>query len=130
MILLKKEFKKEGEAQVISARKMKKFLKFSGVPLAIFTIVLVVPFVNGFFYTFTDWNGFKTTKLVGFQNYADSFADPKFWSTLQFTALFVVVSLILVNIETSKQKYSAHILLCAQSHRWCRPRCYLAIYLQ
>jgi raffinose/stachyose/melibiose transport system permease protein len=98
MILLKKEFKKEGGAQVISARKTKKFLKFSGVPLAIFTIVLVVPFVNGFFYTFTDWNGFKTTKLVGFQNYADSFADPKFWSTLRFTALFVVVSLILVNV--------------------------------
>jgi ABC-type sugar transport systems, permease components len=83
---------------VISARKTKKFLKFSGIPLAIFTIVLVVPFVNGLFYTFTDWNGFKTTELVGFSNYADSFADPKFWSTLKFTALFVVVSLILVNV--------------------------------
>jgi raffinose/stachyose/melibiose transport system permease protein len=86
------------EVQVISARKTKKFLKFSGIPLAIFTIVLVVPFVNGLFYTFTDWNGFKTTELVGFSNYADSFADPKFWSTLKFTALFVVVSLILVNV--------------------------------
>ena len=86
------------EAQVISARKTKKFLKFSGIPLAIFTIVLVVPFVNGLFYTFTDWNGFKTTELVGFSNYADSFADPKFWSTLKFTALFVVVSLVLVNV--------------------------------
>ena len=86
------------EVQVISARKMKKFLKFSGIPLAIFTIVLVVPFVNGLFYTFTDWNGFKTTELVGFSNYADSFADPKFWSTLKFTALFVVVSLVLVNV--------------------------------
>jgi raffinose/stachyose/melibiose transport system permease protein len=86
------------EVQVISARKTKKFLKFSGIPLAIFTIVLVVPFVNGLFYTFTDWNGFKTTELVGFSNYADSFADPKFWSTLKFTALFVVVSLVLVNV--------------------------------
>ena len=86
------------EAQVISARKTKKFFKFAGVPLAIFTIVLVVPFVNGFYYTFTDWDGFKTTKLVGFTNYADSFADPKFWVTLRFTTLFVVVSLILVNV--------------------------------
>ena len=73
-------------------------MKFAFVPLVIFTIVLVVPFVNGFYYTFTDWDGFKTTKLVGFSNYADSFADPKFWSTLKFTALFVVVSLILVNV--------------------------------
>ncbi len=94
MILLKAE----KEVQVISARKTKKFLKFAGIPLVIFTIVLVVPFVNGFYYTFTDWDGFEVTKLVGFKNYADSFADPKFWVTLRFTALFVVVSLVLVNV--------------------------------
>jgi len=94
MILLKGE----KEVQVISARKIKKFLKFAGIPLVIFTIVLVVPFVNGFYYTFTDWDGFEVTKLVGFENYADSFADPKFWVTLRFTALFVVVSLVLVNV--------------------------------
>jgi len=94
MILLKEE----KEVQVISARKTKKFLKFAGIPLVIFTIVLVVPFVNGFYYTFTDWDGFEVTKLVGFKNYADSFADPKFWVTLRFTALFVVVSLVLVNV--------------------------------
>jgi raffinose/stachyose/melibiose transport system permease protein len=73
-------------------------MKFAGLPLVIFTIVLVVPFVTGFYYTFTDWNGFKTTKLIGFTNYVDSFADPKFWSTLRFTTLFVVVSLVLVNV--------------------------------
>ena len=61
---------------MISARKTKKFMKFAGLPLVIFTIVLVVPFVTGFYYTFTDWNGFKTTKLIGFTNYVDSFADP------------------------------------------------------
>jgi len=94
MILLNEE----KEVQVISERKTKKFLKFAGIPLVIFTIVLVVPFVNGFYYTFTDWDGFEVTKLVGFKNYADSFADPKFWVTLRFTALFVVVSLVLVNV--------------------------------
>jgi len=73
-------------------------MKFAGLPLAIFTVVLVVPFVNGFYYTFTDWDGFEITKFVGFSNYAESFADPKFWSTLKFTALFVIVSLILVNV--------------------------------
>jgi raffinose/stachyose/melibiose transport system permease protein len=72
-------------------------MQFAGIPLAIFSIVLVVPFVNGVYYTFTDWDGFETTKLVGFSNYAKSFQDPTFWSTLRFTALFVIVSLILVN---------------------------------
>jgi raffinose/stachyose/melibiose transport system permease protein len=72
-------------------------MQFAGIPLAVFSIVLVVPFVNGVYYTFTDWDGFETTKLVGFSNYAKSFQDPTFWSTLRFTALFVIVSLILVN---------------------------------
>jgi len=83
---------------VTKARSLKKFLKFAGIPLAIFTVVLVVPFVNGFYYTFTDWDGFKVDKFVGFDNYAESFSDPKFWSTLKFTGLFVIVSLILVNV--------------------------------
>jgi raffinose/stachyose/melibiose transport system permease protein len=86
------------ENQVRSARSLKKFMKFAGLPLAIFTVVLVVPFVNGFYYTFTDWDGFEITKFVGISNYTESFADPKFWSTLKFTALFVIVSLILVNV--------------------------------
>lgn len=80
-----------------SARATKKFLKFAGIPLAIFSVVLIVPFVNGVYYTFTDWDGFEVTKLVGFSNYTKSFQDPTFWSTLRFTALFVIVSLILVN---------------------------------
>jgi raffinose/stachyose/melibiose transport system permease protein len=83
---------------VRKARSLKKFMKFAALPLAIFTVVLVVPFVNGFYYTFTDWDGFKVDKFVGLSNYAESFADPKFWSTLKFTGLFVVVSLVLVNV--------------------------------
>jgi raffinose/stachyose/melibiose transport system permease protein len=58
----------------------------------------VVPFVNGFYYTLTDWDGFEATKFVGFSNYTKSFQDPTFWSTLRFTSLFVVVSLIAVNV--------------------------------
>ena len=80
-----------------SKRTAKKFLQFSFLPLAIFTIVLIVPFVNGVYYTFTDWDGFEATKLVGFDNYVKSFQDPTFWATLRFTALFVVVSMVAVN---------------------------------
>ena len=86
------------EVQVTKSRAVKRFLKFCGIPLAIFTVVLIVPFVNGVYYTFTDWDGFEVNKLVGFSNYTKSFQDPTFWSTLRFTALFVIVSLILVNV--------------------------------
>jgi raffinose/stachyose/melibiose transport system permease protein len=87
----------EGD-KVQKTRNAKKFLKFATIPLSIFTIVLVVPFINGFYYTFTDWDGFEATKFVGFSNYTKSFQDPTFWSTLRFTSLFVVVSLIAVNV--------------------------------
>jgi raffinose/stachyose/melibiose transport system permease protein len=80
-----------------TARASKKFLKFAVTPLAIFTVVLVVPFINGVYYTFTDWDGFEAKKFVGFSNYVKSFQDPTFWSTLRFTLLFVFVSLIIVN---------------------------------
>jgi len=83
---------------VRSKRNAKKFLKFATIPLSIFTVVLVVPFLNGFYYTFTDWDGFEATKFVGISNYTKSFQDPTFWSTLRFTSLFVVVSLIAVNV--------------------------------
>ena len=80
------------------ARATKRFLKLALTPLLIFTVVLVIPFLNGLYYTFTDWDGFEATKLVGFENYKKSFQDPTFWSTLRFTALFVVVSLVIVNV--------------------------------
>ena len=81
-----------------SARATKKFLKFALAPLAIFSVVLVLPFANGFYLTFTNWDGFESDKFVGFNNYVKSFQDPTFWATLRFTALFVVVSLVIVNV--------------------------------
>jgi raffinose/stachyose/melibiose transport system permease protein len=85
------------EIQMASTRATKKFMKFALTPLIIFTVVLVVPFINGVYYTFTDWDGFKADKFVGFSNYIKSFQDPTFWSTLRFTLLFVFTSLIIVN---------------------------------
>ncbi|WP_138316088.1 carbohydrate ABC transporter permease [Rhodoluna limnophila] len=79
-------------------KNIKKFLIFAAIPLSIFFIVLVVPFSQGLFLTFTDWNGFDFNKFVGLDNYARSFEDERFWATLGFTASFVVVSIILTNV--------------------------------
>lgn len=81
-----------------SKHKIKKFAMFGALPLAIFFVVLVVPFAQGFYLTFTNWDGFEYTAFSGIQNYVKSFQDPVFWSTLVFTAKFVVVSLIGVNV--------------------------------
>ena len=85
-------------SQSKTLKQVKKFGIFGAIPLSIFLAVLVYPFVQGLFLTFTDWNGFGYTKLAGFKNYIDSFSDPKFWVTLGFTLKFVIVSMILVNV--------------------------------
>lgn len=81
-----------------SLKNLKKFLVFAALPLSIFLIVLVLPFANGVMYTFTNWDGFKFDSFVGFDNYVLSFQDPTFWSTLQFTGAYVIISLIAVNV--------------------------------
>jgi len=84
-------------AQMSKGRKLARFGIFGAIPLSIFLAVLVYPFAQGLYLTFTNWDGFEYTKFVGFDNYVKSFKDPSFWSTLRFTTLFVIVSLILVN---------------------------------
>jgi len=81
-----------------TGNKLKKFGIFAALPLAIFSAVLVYPFGQGLFLTFTNWDGFKYTKFAGIANYTKSLHDPVFWSTLRFTIIYVIVSLVLVNL--------------------------------
>lgn len=84
--------------QAARIQELKRFGIFALIPLVIFTFVLVVPFFRGIFFTFTDWNGFESTKLVGFDNYVKSFGDESFWAALGITLAYVLASLILVNV--------------------------------
>lgn len=77
---------------------IKKFGVFALIPLAIFAIVLIVPFVRGIYFTFTNWDGFDYDAFVGFDNYAASLADDKFWAAIWLTFAYVAASLILVNL--------------------------------
>ena len=85
-------------SQTKRKKALTKFLAFGATPLIIFTGVLVYPFLQGLFLTFTDWDGFDYKKIEGFGNYSKSLTDPHFWTTMAFTLKFVVVSVILVNL--------------------------------
>jgi raffinose/stachyose/melibiose transport system permease protein len=82
---------------VKTKKSLSKFGIFAALPLSIFFVVLAVPFGQGLFLTFTDWDGFGYEKFIGVGNYAKSFQDPEFWATLTFTLKFVLVSLVAVN---------------------------------
>jgi raffinose/stachyose/melibiose transport system permease protein len=83
---------------MLSRHIFKKFAMFAAFPLIVFLLVLALPFGQGLYLTFTNWDGFEYTEFVGTSNYAKSFGDSTFWTTLAFTAKFVLVSLILVNV--------------------------------
>jgi raffinose/stachyose/melibiose transport system permease protein len=78
-------------------QEVQRFGIFALVPLAIFSLVLVIPFFRGVFFTFTDWDGFDISKFVGFDNYVAAFQDQEFWAALTLTLAYVVASLLLVN---------------------------------
>jgi raffinose/stachyose/melibiose transport system permease protein len=71
---------------------------FAAIPLAIFSLVLIVPFARGIFLTFTNWDGFEFDSFVGFENYALSIEDEAFWDAMWMTFGYVFASLILVNL--------------------------------
>ena len=80
------------------AKQSKKFLMFGALPLFIFAVVLMVPFLQGLVLTFTNWDGFEVSSFVGLDNYILAFQDPGFWTTLSFTGSFVLVSIVLINV--------------------------------
>lgn len=72
---------------------------FAGVTTFIFCAVVIVPFIYGLYLTFTSWDGVSVSKpFVGLANYAATFKDGAFWQALLRTAIYSVISVILVNV--------------------------------
>ncbi|WP_082233280.1 carbohydrate ABC transporter permease [Halobacillus massiliensis] len=61
-------------------------------------IVVVIPFIYGFIYSFTDWNGLRVNNFLGLQNYISLFQEREFLNAVWFTTKFAVVAVILLNI--------------------------------
>jgi len=68
--------------------------------LFIFVNVVVIPFIMGIIYSFTDWNGFafKGSSFVALSNYIEVFKDEKFVSSFWLTAKYTIVMVITVNV--------------------------------
>lgn len=63
-----------------------------------FGITVLIPFLFGIFYSFTNWNGIGFTQIVGLANYVDMFQSPDNLYSLLITFLFTVFNMIFVNI--------------------------------
>ncbi|MFD2922476.1 carbohydrate ABC transporter permease [Halobacillus naozhouensis] len=61
-------------------------------------LVVVVPFIYGFIFSFTDWNGITATKFVGLQHYINLFQEDEFMASIWFTVKFAIITVIILNI--------------------------------
>lgn len=78
--------------------RIKNFCMFALPGIAIFFLVVIIPFLYGLYLTFTDWNGVTETKnIIGFANYVSLFKDADFWSSMGLTLKYVFWSVLLVN---------------------------------
>ncbi len=67
--------------------------------LIAFLMVIIIPFIFGIYYSFTDWQGTgAATATVGFKNYAEVFQDVGFLHSFLKTLLFTVLNIITVNV--------------------------------
>ena len=63
-----------------------------------FLVTVIIPLVLGIRYSFTNWDGIRFTKEVGFDNYIKMFQQPSFMWSILITFIFVIVNMIMVNV--------------------------------
>lgn len=75
------------------------FWLFLAPCLVTFIIIVLIPMFSGFYYALTDWNGIASkANFIGLANFKRLFTEEKqFWVSFRFSALFTIVSVILIN---------------------------------
>lgn len=87
------------EMRIIMEKAIKKYWPVFLLPtMAAFTIGFIVPFIEGIYLSFCKFTTIKDASFVGFSNYVEAFKDSTFPHAFGFTAIFAVVTLILVNL--------------------------------
>ena len=67
--------------------------------IIIFTIIIIIPLISGFKYTFTDWNGMsKVMNPVGLKNYIKLFSDKNLILPIRNTMIFTIVTMVAINV--------------------------------
>jgi raffinose/stachyose/melibiose transport system permease protein len=66
--------------------------------MAAFSICFVWPFFQGIYLSFCDFRLISDAKFIGLGNYLKAFQDASFRHAFWYTALFALVSLVLINV--------------------------------
>jgi len=75
------------------------FWIFVGPALIAMTMVVIIPFIIGIYYTFTNWNGANPKyDFVGISNYINLIDDAQFIYSLKITVAYTFASVLSINL--------------------------------
>ncbi|GAA1248118.1 sugar ABC transporter permease [Pseudonocardia aurantiaca] len=65
---------------------------FLVVPLVLYIVFVVSPYLQAFYISMTDWRGFSAEQnFIGFANYAELLGDARFWRAMGHNGLMLLV---------------------------------------
>jgi raffinose/stachyose/melibiose transport system permease protein len=96
MFILKR--KKSSGVNALTASTRRWALLFLGPVVAAFAIGFVWPFIQGIYLSLCNFRLISDAKFVGFSNYVKAFQDPSFTHSFWYSALYAIVSLVLINV--------------------------------
>ena len=63
-----------------------------------FFVTVLLPFILGIYYSFTNWNGVEAKNFVGIANYITMFKQMDFVYSFVITSIFTIINMLLVNV--------------------------------
>ena len=81
------------------------FWLFLAPVLFAFVVVIVVPFLLGVFYSFTNWSATarlgETLSFIGLENYGKILKDPSFLYSFMLTVVYTVLNMAAINVVSN-----------------------------
>ncbi|MBU0934072.1 MAG: sugar ABC transporter permease [Spirochaetes bacterium] len=78
------------------------FWLFLAPVLIAFTVVIIVPFILGIFYSFTNWTSSaradNALRFIGLENYIATFKDAAFAHSFGITVIYTFINMIAINV--------------------------------
>ncbi len=72
---------------------------FLSLPLLIYIVIIIIPLITSFYYSFTDWNGFNPDfNFIGIKNYEKIFHDPLFFNAIKNTVIWMAAAVIIPTV--------------------------------
>lgn len=76
------------------------YVLFTAPLMAVFVLIVIVPFFTGIGYSFVSWNGLakNAKEFAGIANYTKIFSDKQFISSIINTTIFTLITVVTVNV--------------------------------